>query len=216
MKEQTSNRCYENNFVEFFKSNPLQVGNLFDSHWNQIFSGSIPTLRISLFEYYLRNGWTHPSNHSNFEKKYMDSNNFNLEPGTNNPFLKQVMLGAAARGDIKGMDYLFEITSNHSHHHQFYHILYHNFKDDTDVCTVAGAAGCLDALKWLLFEKKCKWEPEEVFREASENMHTDVMMFVENCCYKSSKNKYHDRVDGNENNSLKMNICMPYGEGMPW
>ena len=214
-------------FTFFFKTNPLQVGNLFDSHWNQT-SVRHPTLRTSLFEYYLENGWTHPSNHKNFVQNksvdVCDENDFH--PNTNNPLLKQVMLGAAARGDIAGMSYLF----NHHRHHHHYHLFYHNFKHDTDLCTVAGAAGRLEALKWLICEQKCKWIPEDVYREASENLHTHVMMFVEQLCYENRHGAYRENnedleeddgadqsvIVGTEYNAGRMNVTMPYGEGMPW
>jgi len=205
----------------YLQTNPLQVGILFDSYWNQ--SSHHSTLRISLFEYYLENGWTKPCNHKYFvhhdcnslesnSKKSPKNNDDNYH--INNPILKQVMLGAAVRGDIVGMSYLF----NHHHHHHQYHLFYHNFKHDTDLCTMAGAAGQLEALKWLLFVQNCKWDPEEVYREASENIHNDVMLFVEQCCFRKD-------FDGDSFNGIALNIRksakrmdvrMPYGEGMPW
>lgn len=198
-----------------YKTNPLQVGNLFDSHWNKT-SHPQPTLRTSLFEYYLANGWTNPSNHRHFIKNQSacvinenhDSDNNHSDPNTNNPLLKQVMLGAAARGDIEGMNYLF---NHHRHHHQ-YHLFYHNFKNDTDLCTVAGAAGRLEALEWLLRVQKCKWKPGEVFREASENLHTHIMLFVEE--YNEASNS--DNECFRSKKSTNLDFSMPYGEGMPW
>lgn len=194
-----------------YKTNPLQVGNLFDSHWNQTIHHH-PTLRTSLFEYYLENGWTHPSNHKNFIKGIPDDSTIEAS-NTNNPLLKQVMFGAAARGDITGMSYLFK---HHDHHHH-YHLFYHDFKQDPDICTIAGAAGRLEALKWLICVQKCKWNPAEVCREASENLHTDVIMFIEQMCYEHRRKGYRDDAMVNAANNVdRMEVLMPYGEGMPW
>ena len=69
-----------------------------------------------------------------------------------------------SRGDIDGLQYLVEhglVTP-----------------DDPDYCTVAGAAGQLAALKWLR-SQQCPWDPMEVYLEASENMQTPVMNYLE-------------------------------------
>ena len=68
--------------------------------------------------------------------------------------------------------------------------------DDEDYCEVAAAAGHLDALKWLREEQQCPWDPSEVHKEASENLHTPVMLYVEL--------------------TSRQRIEISYGEGMPW
>ena len=162
--------------------------------------------------------------------------------------LKKVMMGCSARGDIHGMAYL-----NHSN---IYNLV------DEEICTTAGAAGQLDALKWLRGDGKalqialemlshspyfkhlwknqvvttsssspssdtimtrqedfsvnedhhqsveiklgppwippyCPWDITEVHREASENLHTHVLNYVESNCG-------DDKIE------------MLYGDGLPW
>uniref|UniRef100_A0A7S4MUS3 F-box domain-containing protein n=2 Tax=Odontella aurita TaxID=265563 RepID=A0A7S4MUS3_9STRA len=79
--------------------------------------------------------------------------------------IRKVMHGAAARGDVDGMAFLVEEGMCNL--------------DDKELCTVAGAAGQLDALIWLREKRNCPWDPTEVYREASENIHEDVMTYVE-------------------------------------
>ena len=81
--------------------------------------------------------------------------------------------------------------------------------DDDNICTMAGAAGHLRALKWLrgdhtsenyLIEGvkiQCPWNPTEVHREAAENAHDDVLDYVEKNC---------------ESHTIQTH----YGVGLPW
>ena len=98
--------------------------------------------------------------------------------------MQRVLREAAARGDVKGMMYLVDRNLCN--------------KSDTDICTVAGAAGHLKALRWLREEKQWPWDPTEVMREASENLHVAIMTYV-------------------EQNSAGYEIQTPsYGDGLPW
>eukprot|EP00586_Coscinodiscus_wailesii_P022361 CAMPEP_0172508806 /NCGR_PEP_ID=MMETSP1066-20121228/214989_1 /TAXON_ID=671091 /ORGANISM="Coscinodiscus wailesii, Strain CCMP2513" /LENGTH=126 /DNA_ID=CAMNT_0013286973 /DNA_START=240 /DNA_END=616 /DNA_ORIENTATION=+ len=102
---------------------------------------------------------------------------------------KVIMLSCAARGDITGMSFLL--------HRNIYSLSQHD-DDSHDVCTVAGAAGQLDALMWLVEVAKFPWHPRDVFREASENVAGEEVM------------NYVERVAGDS-------FCggQPYGVGMP-
>ena len=139
-------------------SSPLQIGNLFTCPWNKPARRSLNT---ALLQYYVENGW--------------------IEEGSCR--MKRVMTGAAARGDIDGMEYIFDNG------------LYE--QTDVEICTVAAAAGQLDALKWLREARNHPWDPTEVHRESSENLHDDVMDYV-------------------EKNSQGHQIQLSYGVGLPW
>mmetsp|Transcript_10832 Transcript_10832/g.23484 ORF Transcript_10832/g.23484 Transcript_10832/m.23484 type:complete len:288 (-) Transcript_10832:2872-3735(-) len=139
-------------------TSPLQIGNLFACQWNK---PARRALNTALLQYYVENGW--------------------IEDGSCR--MKRVMTGAAARGDIDGMEYIFD--------HGFYE------QTDVDICTVAAAAGQLDALKWLREARNHPWDPTEVHRESSENLHDDVMDYV-------------------EKNSQGHQIQLSYGVGLPW
>jgi hypothetical protein len=105
------------------------------------------------------------------------------------------MLGAASRGDIRGMHFM---VSNE-----------YCSLDDDNICTMAGAAGQLKALKWLRGDLdddeflvngrkiSCPWNPTELHREAAENTHDDVLEYV-------------------ETNSEDHKIQTHYGVGLPW
>lgn len=137
-------------------TNPLQIGNLFSVPWN------MPTrkaLNTGLLAYYIDAGWTGKCK------------------------MKGVLTGAAARGDIEGMQYIFDNK------------LYP--EDDIEICTIAAAAGRLEALIWLREERKLPWDPTEIHRESSENLHEDVMEYV-------------------EKNSEGHKIQLSYGVGLPW
>eukprot|EP00521_Asterionellopsis_glacialis_P021781 CAMPEP_0195317962 /NCGR_PEP_ID=MMETSP0708-20121125/4574_1 /TAXON_ID=33640 /ORGANISM="Asterionellopsis glacialis, Strain CCMP134" /LENGTH=143 /DNA_ID=CAMNT_0040383789 /DNA_START=56 /DNA_END=487 /DNA_ORIENTATION=- len=84
--------------------------------------------------------------------------------GWNCPWEK-IMQELAARGDIEGMGFVMVRG-------------YANV-DNVDYCTNAAAAGHLKALRWLREEMLCPWDSIEVYQEASENMHLDVMKYVE-------------------------------------
>lgn len=97
--------------------------------------------------------------------------------------MQRVLREVAARGDIAGMKFLVDRN------------LCNN--DDVDICTVVGAAGHLKALRWLREQKQWPWDPTEVFREASENLHVAVMAYV-------------------ELNSAGEIRSPSYGDGLPW
>lgn len=140
-------------------TNPLQLGNLYQTHWN---SKKPSVLSITLLEYYVKCGWNDPT------------------------LLQRVLKEAAARGDIAGMQFLV---------HRCKHLSGNN---DADICTVAGAAGHLKALRWLREEQEWPWDPTEVMKEASENLHVAVMTYV-------------------EQNSAGYELKSPsYGDGLPW
>jgi hypothetical protein len=120
------------------RTSPLQIGNLFRAPWNRPGRG---TLNTSLLGYYVENGWGGRDR------------------------LRRVAFGAAARGDIEGMEYLFDRD------------LYP--QDDPDVCTSCAAAGQLEALIWLREVRGCPWDPTEVHRESSENSQEGVVDYVE-------------------------------------
>jgi hypothetical protein len=137
-------------------TNPLQIGNLFSVPWTKPGKKSLNT---DLLAYYVDMGW-------NGKCK-----------------MRSVLTGAAARGDIEGMRYIFDNN------------LYP--EDDIEICTIAAAAGQLDALIWLREERKLPWDPTEIHRESSENLHEDVMEYV-------------------EKNSEGHKIQLSYGVGLPW
>lgn len=154
------NDCEEKDSLGLSKrtTNPLQIGNLFQSHWNKKPS----VLNTTLLEYYVSCGWNDPV------------------------LMQRVLREAAARGDIAGMMFLIDRKD-----------LPCNMRD-ADICTVAGAAGHLKALRWLREQKQWPWDPTEVMREASENLHVVVMTYV-------------------EQNSAGCEIQSPcYGDGLPW
>jgi len=116
--------------------------------------------------------------------------------GKSNPkLLKRVMLSAASRGDIRGMHFM--VSNDYCS------------LDDDNICTMAGAAGQLNALKWLRGDLdddeylvngrkvSCPWDPTELHREAAENTHDDVLEYVET------------NSDGDK-------IQTHYGVGLPW
>ena len=139
-------------------TSPLQIGNLFKYPWNK---PARKSLNAALLQYYVENGW--------------------IQEGSCR--MKRVMTGAAARGDIDGMEFIFDND------------LYE--QTDLEICTVAAAAGQLEALKWLREVRNHPWDPTEVHRESSENLHDDVMDYV-------------------EKNSQGHQIQLSYGVGLPW
>lgn len=210
-------------------TNPLQVGNLFDSHWNK---SNAPPLRISLLKYYIQCGWlsdekstltencdgTHTMDHT---MKTCDLNKrTECKKDTisySNRLVKLLMLGSAARGDIKGMCFLVthnicSLTLNADTSNNIDE--FEDFNDETDdLVTVAGAAGQLEAVRWLIEEQKIRWDPAKVYREAAENLRTNVMMYVDNTYYSKS---YVSNGDSSLGKESWTNSVSPYGEGMPW
>mmetsp|Transcript_2385 Transcript_2385/g.3469 ORF Transcript_2385/g.3469 Transcript_2385/m.3469 type:complete len:237 (+) Transcript_2385:2228-2938(+) len=173
---------------------PLQVGNLFDTPWNAApsssnnsalnynFKNSNNTLRTSLLEYYISCGWITQQQNNDCNKSKKNIKRLKKLP---NLLLRRVLLEAAARGDIEGISFLSEKG------------LYSLQDDAKELCTVAGAAGRIEALRWLREERNCAWDAAEVHREASENSELTVMSYV-------------------EMNSGAHEIQMHYGEGLPW
>ena len=166
------------------ETNPLALGHLFESSWySQTTEGKTNQksnkLNTNLLSYFVSNGYGRSSNNFDGEVK--------------SRILKKVMLETVSRGDIDGM--WFMSCKNYCH------------LDDIEICTMAAAAGQLEALKWLRGDKVngfkestnviCPWDPTEVHREAAENLHDDVMEYVEKNC------KNHE-------------IQMHYGVGLPW
>ena len=137
-------------------TNPLQIGNLFSVPWNKPARKSLNT---QLLAYFIEQGWKGKCK------------------------MRSVLTGAAARGDVEGMEYIFDND------------LYP--EDDIEICTIAAAAGQLDALVWLREVRKLPWDPTEIHRESSENLHEDVMEYV-------------------EKNSEGHKIQLSYGVGLPW
>jgi len=155
-----------------YRTNPMSIGNLFNSSWHAFSPMKTNSLNTNLLQYYVENGYNNPR------------------------LLKKVMLSTASRGDIQGMHF---IVMNK------YCLL-----DDEHICTMAGAAGQLEALKWLRgdlehefcltidgVKVKCPWDPTELHREAAENSHDDCVEYVEKNC------------DGHQ-------IQTHYGVGLPW
>ena len=154
------------------QTNPLPM--LFTCLWKHKMVPIYHTLSTNLLKYYIDNGWEHNINH------YYD------ECG-NNTVLRRLFLGTICRGDIPGI-----------------HFLFHTFPDQSssfmmELCTMASAAGQLETLKWLREEKECPWDTVEVHQEASDNLHYDVIDYVELHC----KDKTYENH-------------MSYGVGMPW
>jgi len=154
-----------------FKTDPMLLGNLFESHWSAS-TRKMNSLNKNLLRYYVDNGY-----------------------GRNSSALKKIMLNIASRGDISGMHFM--VLRNYC------------LLDDEEICTMAGAAGQLEGLKWLRGDLKnekylingvkiiCPWDPTEVHREAAENAHDDVLEYV-------------------ETNSEDHQIRTSYGVGLPW
>jgi hypothetical protein len=152
-----------------FKTDPMLLGNLFESYWSANMSNA-KGLNTNLLQYYVKNGY-----------------------GKDSSALKKVMFNIASRGDIRGMHFM--ATRKYCQ------------LDDEDICTMAGAAGQLNALKWLRGDLKCEkyemnnsicpWNPTEVHREAAENAHDDILEYV-------------------EKNSESHQIQTSYGVGLPW
>jgi hypothetical protein len=207
-----------------YETNPLSIGNLFESSWffNNYDNNSNNGLNTTLLTYYIQNGFgslvlknyhTIHNNDNNDSNNNDNSNNNNINVNNDDAergkkMLKKVMLQTASRGDIHGMNYMF--------------INGYFPLNDEEICTTAGAAGKLEALKWLRGEGQvqcegqgkvttnkdmncgdnknkicCPWNPTEVHREAAENSHEDIMDYVEKNC------KNHE-------------IQMHYGVGLPW
>jgi hypothetical protein len=166
-----------------FTTDPLCIGNLFASPWR-------------------RTCTSHPQKeetqnsvlNTNLLQYYL-SNGFGKK---NANILKKVMLQTVSRGDISGMHFMVS--------HGYCSL------DDSNLCTMAGAAGQLLALKWLRgdfaregydlkdSEKQlvvCPWNPTEVHREAAENSHDHILEYV-------------------ERNSEGYHIHTHYGAGLPW
>mmetsp|Transcript_1747 Transcript_1747/g.1941 ORF Transcript_1747/g.1941 Transcript_1747/m.1941 type:complete len:260 (+) Transcript_1747:252-1031(+) len=183
-----------------YLSNPFEIGNLFDSPWQCTKSidntgKNNNVLNKNLLTYYINNGFGNNSNHEN-ERAAPSMNT----AATARKKIKKVMLEAASRGDIEGMEYIA--------------IKGYFLINDEDICTTVAAAGHLDALLWLRGDAKecnnkvhidkdgethiiCPWNPTEVHREAAENSHDHIMEYVEKNC------------DDHE-------IQMHYGVGLPW
>lgn len=155
-----------------YLTDPLLLGNLFDSAWC---SSKLQKncLNTQLLMYYVDNGY-----------------------GNDSKALKKVMLNSASRGDISGM--YFMISNNLC------------LLDDEEICTMAGASGQLEALKWLRGDGSkngqylidgspviCPWDPTDVHREAAENARDDVLEYVEKNC---------------EDHQIQTS----YGVGLPW
>ena len=126
-------------------------------------------LRTGLLEYYLSCGWSQSP------------------PAEGRSRIRRVLLAAAARGDARGVSYLIDGAAAEDPG---------GCSLDKDVCAAAGAAGRLELLRWLRETRGCPWDPAEVYWEASENLHGDVMDYV-------------------EMNSEGQSIDLVYGPGMP-
>jgi hypothetical protein len=86
--------------------------------------------------------------------------------GWNYPkFAERIIRQCISRGDIEGLQFLMD--------HKLAQL------NDADYCAVAGAAGQLDTLKWLVERQHCPWDPQEVYRESCENLHAPIMNYVE-------------------------------------
>lgn len=108
--------------------------------------------------------------------------NYYIECGWKGRWI-ELMRGCASRGDINGMSFLINKSSIIP-------------KDNIDFCTIAGAAGHIDALKWLREKNHFSWDAVEVYKEASENLHTNVMDYIES--------------------NTDKDVVSCYGDGMPW
>lgn len=78
---------------------------------------------------------------------------------------ERIIRQCISRGDIAGLEYLMD--------HKLAQF------NDVDYCAVAGAAGQLETLKWLVERQHCPWDPQEVYRESCENLHAPIMNYVE-------------------------------------
>lgn len=200
----------ESNFIEedeVFKTNALAIGNLFHSTWEvSSISGKSPNvLNTSLLKYYVENDYgssedeqedvmratVEGENHADSEE--VEPFDISISTTTSRT-LQKLMCEAAMRGDIHGISF---IVKNR------YCLL-----NNTNICTMAGAAGHLKALQWLrgdiqidgAFDTSqhcCPWDPTELHREAAENAHFDVLEYV-------------------EQNSPGHKIQIHYGVGLPW
>jgi hypothetical protein len=179
-----------------FTTDPMSIGNLFASPWRMCTS----SFSSSSHQHY-----HHHQQHSE-KKQYNSPLNTSLLQyyisngyGKNSPkVLKKVMLSTISRGDIDGMHFM--VTNGYS-----------SLFDDENLCTMAGAAGQLEALMWLRGELDhekictvangvrmiCPWNPTEVHREAAENSHDHVLEYVE----RSSEGHL---------------VQTHYGVGLPW
>ncbi len=186
MKKQRNTQNGEQEESSANVTNPFALGNLFETTWHQQralgdrFQRN-NVLNKSLLAYYVSNGFGSVSNCGS--------------QGRGSQILRKVMLETAARGDIEGMWFMSK---------KGYFQL-----NDKEICCMAGAAGQLEALKWLRGEildgiqcgRKegilCPWDPTEVHREAAENSHNHIIEYVEKNC------------EGHQ-------IQMSYGVGLPW
>eukprot|EP00591_Stephanopyxis_turris_P015648 CAMPEP_0195533748 /NCGR_PEP_ID=MMETSP0794_2-20130614/41112_1 /TAXON_ID=515487 /ORGANISM="Stephanopyxis turris, Strain CCMP 815" /LENGTH=235 /DNA_ID=CAMNT_0040666389 /DNA_START=375 /DNA_END=1082 /DNA_ORIENTATION=- len=188
-------------------TNPLQIGNLYDTCWNYYNNDSCSNdsgtaqLRTRLLMYYLSCGWNNNSNTSTTSATTttttsdQDDNDDNDESADKLFF---VLLAAASRGDIIGMSFILQNYGLRGF--GLNNTTYNPYSKQTrgkELCTVAGAAGKLDALKWLREEMQFPWDAAEVFREALENSQDHVVDYV-------------------EMNTDKNCIQLPYGDGMPY
>ncbi len=204
-------------------TNPLAIGNLFQSSWNVCNPKIKNSLNTQLLKYYIENGYGNLDECCGDEKEIrsedvtvekMEIDVEDADPSANpsldetcnstptnsgsrnkSAILSKVMYESAMRGDIHGMNFM----ATHR---------YSSF-DQENICTMAGAAGQLTALMWLRGDihvdgcedlrdkRKCPWDPTEVHREAAENAHYDVVEYV-------------------ERNSEGFKIQVHYGVGLPW
>lgn len=195
-KNLKNNEDSDNDNLVYYETNPLAIGNLFESSWyksNQDeLSRTKNVLNTTLLTYYIENGYGCCIKHNNEQNNELMNQSYNqnqLEKGRR--ILRKVMLETASRGDIEGMWFMSK--------QGYFHL------NDTEICTMAGAAGHLEALKWLrgdiqihgMINVCCPWNPTEVHREAAENSHDHIIEYVEKNC------------DGHD-------IQMHYGVGLPW
>ena len=144
-----------------YETNPLAIGNLYERSWCQeIARGNesiINALNMNLLSYYVQCGF-------GSIRGQEDDRSANNESSI---VLRKVMLETAARGDIDGMWLMAK--------REYFQL------NDEEICTMAGAAGHLVALKWLrgdcssrdivgpylyAHEKVCcPWDPTEVRQE---------------------------------------------------
>jgi hypothetical protein len=103
--------------------------------------------------------WYKPSKMSTQLLKYFIFTGWNYRKYT-----QRLLRECVSRGDIDGLQFLVD------------HGL--GSLDNPDYCAVAGAAGQLEALKWLR-KNECPWDPMEVYREASDNMQAPVLNYLE-------------------------------------
>eukprot|EP00554_Chaetoceros_debilis_P010860 CAMPEP_0194108470 /NCGR_PEP_ID=MMETSP0150-20130528/8143_1 /TAXON_ID=122233 /ORGANISM="Chaetoceros debilis, Strain MM31A-1" /LENGTH=251 /DNA_ID=CAMNT_0038797169 /DNA_START=68 /DNA_END=819 /DNA_ORIENTATION=- len=193
---------------EAFKTNPMTIGNLFHSSWAvSSSSGNNPNvLNIGLLKYYVENeygsredeeedamgGTLEEENHTDSEGVESFDTPISSSRSTSRT-LRKVMYETAMRGDIRGMSFI--ITNRYC------------LLNNTNICTMAGAAGQLEALQWLrgdiqidgafdTTQNCCPWDPTELHREAAENAQFDIIDYV-------------------ERNSPGRSIQVHYGVGLP-